>query len=781
MQINDNISSGDATRSVPLPTSVRSVPDTPGVAPKKTDLDDVSSPKPSKNIPLTGPEAIEYALSRINLEEEEQRHRSMAKDGPKSKRGGAIKALNAIEGLKRNELRPEQLLIRNVPVIPPSFRPFSVVGDTFVAGDANELYRDLFQYRDIYKESHDLFGREGASDAALDLYDTTKALYGFGQPIAPKTRQRSVSGFLKQVTGCHDDETEILTKKGWVKFPFLTEDVDVATINPDTFHFEWQRPTKYQHYRYKGCLMAFKKGKRVDMLVTPDHRMWLKIRDKKNKALEKEITDGWHIKPAWQIANNGNRKWFQTAALGWKGEFTPPSFALHVPEASFAHLVGLYLAEGWLKRDNGICVCQCPNTNPDVCDFIRETLDAFQLEYLEETLEREPGGFNSKPSTQIRWTLYFSDLNKWLKENCGTGSKDKFLSEAIRNWPSELLRALLLGYLAGDGSKRLKDFSKALTHAHKLIEKEAKTSSYVGFTTASDELFDNLSEICVKVGLSVHEGRSEEGLRYAGLIHRKFTSSEEPAELVTDYDGYVHCCTVDNGLLITRRNGHIVVSGNSGPKFSFFQNKMIGKNQDNVARGTIAIDPELELDEIGIPKEMAWKMYAPYIQRRLVQAGMSPGAALMEVQERSDSAMKALQREVLERPVIYSRAPSWHKFNVIAGKPKLVDGDTIKINPLITPGMNADFDGDAMNLHVPAMPESVKEAHEKLMPSKMLWSVRDRDKTMPVPAQEMILGLYTAARRKAKNTHVFNSEQEALAAIKRGEIELSDDIEINGR
>ena len=204
----------------------------------------------------------------------------------------------------------------------------------------------------------------------------------------------------------------------------------------------------------------------------------------------------------------------------------------------------------------------------------------------------------------------------------------------------------------------------------------------------------------------------------------------------------------------------------------------MGKPQDNVARGTIAVDPDLSLDSIGIPREMAWKMYAPYVQRRLVRSGLKPGDALLNLRDRTDLANKALERETTERPVIYSRAPSWHKFNVIAGRPKLIDGDTIMVNPLITAGMSADFDGDAMNLHVPAMDDSVKEAMEKLLPSKMLWSIKNQDVVVPVPAQEMILGLYTANKRPSKNKFKFKSEEEALSAIRRGEIELSDDIEI---
>jgi DNA-directed RNA polymerase beta' subunit len=174
---------------------------------------------------------------------------------------------------------------------------------------------------------------------------------------------------------------------------------------------------------------------------------------------------------------------------------------------------------------------------------------------------------------------------------------------------------------------------------------------------------------------------------------------------------------------------------------------------------------------------MAWPMYAPYVQRRLVQGGMPPGQALKHVLDRTDIATHRLLQEIEERPVIYSRSPAWHPFNVVAGKAKLIQGDAIAVNPYITTGMNMDFDGDQINVHVPAQEDAVKDAREKLMASKMLFSIKDWERTVPEPKQEAVLGLYTALRRPAKTTHVFGSRDEALAAVRGGKVPLSDDLE----
>ena len=47
---------------------------------------------------------------------------------------------------------------------------------------------------------------------------------------------------------------------------------------------------------------------------------------------------------------------------------------------------------------------------------------------------------------------------------------------------------------------------------------------------------------------------------------------------------------------------------------------------------------------------------------------------------------------VPKHPVVYSRAPAWHKQNVIAGMRRLIDGNAIQINPYVATGLNADYD-----------------------------------------------------------------------------------------
>lgn len=88
---------------------------------------------------------------------------------------------------------------------------------------------------------------------------------------------------------------------------------------------------------------------------------------------------------------------------------------------------------------------------------------------------------------------------------------------------------------------------------------------------------------------------------------------------------------------------------------------------------------------------------------------------------------------------------------------------------------------DTINVHVPASDDAVKEAYEKLMPSKHAFSDRDSSKVVPLPKQEQILGLYTAATAPATKPVVFDTEEDAIRAIRQGKISLSTDVEIRGQ
>lgn len=136
--------------------------------------------------------------------------------------------------------------------------------------------------------------------------------------------------------------------------------------------------------------------------------------------------------------------------------------------------------------------------------------------------------------------------------------------------------------------------------------------------------------------------------------------------------------------------------GKGSPKFSAAQRKVVGMSVDTVGRGAIVPDSRLTIDEVGIPVSMAFSVMAPFVERKLVQRGYTPIAAMKMVKNQDKQALDVLQEVVNTHPVEMNRAPSLHKFNIMAFKPRLVRGHAVHVNPSVCPGFNADFDGDSM-------------------------------------------------------------------------------------
>ncbi len=187
--------------------------------------------------------------------------------------------------------------------------------------------------------------------------------------------------------------------------------------------------------------------------------------------------------------------------------------------------------------------------------------------------------------------------------------------------------------------------------------------------------------------------------------------------------------------------GFLAAVKGASNKSGFFQGRVMSRPQDLSARSTIIPDPKFGLDQVGIPEKMALTIYKPFVVRRLVGLGHKPIDAREMVEKGDPTALAALAAEVKERPVILNRAPSLHKFNVMGFKPTLIQGEAIKINPLVVSGYNADFDGDTMGVHVPITEAARKEVLEKMLPSKNLFSPAN-DRVVNQPTMEMVLGLY---------------------------------------
>jgi len=228
--------------------------------------------------------------------------------------------------------------------------------------------------------------------------------------------------------------------------------------------------------------------------------------------------------------------------------------------------------------------------------------------------------------------------------------------------------------------------------------------------------------------------------------------------------------------------GVLDILGGDTPKQSFAQKNMLRVKQFMSGRGVIKpARTDIGIDEIEIPEKMGLKMYEPHITRRLSRAGIPPVRAKEMIDEKSPEAINALHQIGKEIPVVYNRAPSLWKHNMVGGFPKFVKGNTIGINPLLERSLGADYDGDTVAVHVPVTTKAIDDVKNKLMPSKNIFSDQgsfaDPD-IVALPDQDATLGIYKASNPSRKKTVRVKNIDELKKKIKSGEINYNDRVTV---
>ena len=221
------------------------------------------------------------------------------------------------------------------------------------------------------------------------------------------------------------------------------------------------------------------------------------------------------------------------------------------------------------------------------------------------------------------------------------------------------------------------------------------------------------------------------------------------------------------------------IAGVGTPKGGFFQRKLMRRTQDVSGRGTAVPDGNLGMDEVGLPEQMLWQMYDKMVVARLVRKGYSALDARDMVTKKAPAARDALLEESRERPVLINRAPTLHRWSVVAAYPKLVPGKTIRVNPFIEKGMNLDYDGDTLQVHVPVQAGAISDAKQMTL-SQMLLSDQQRNKLMAFPQHEAIIGFTLASKATSTGpAKHFKTREEVLAAWRAGQLKLTDNIVID--
>ncbi|KAK0401335.1 hypothetical protein QR680_015722 [Steinernema hermaphroditum] len=168
-----------------------------------------------------------------------------------------------------------------------------------------------------------------------------------------------------------------------------------------------------------------------------------------------------------------------------------------------------------------------------------------------------------------------------------------------------------------------------------------------------------------------------------------------------------------------------------------FRGNLSGKRVDFSGRTVISPDPNLKIDQVGVPIHVAKILTFPEVinnanieyMRKVVRNGeyKHPGATHiidhktgnkkslrygdLEMHAKSLKPGDVVERHLNDNDVVlFNRQPSLHKISIMSHRVKVVPGRTFRFNECACTPYNADFDGDEMNLHVPQTYEARAEA-----------------------------------------------------------------------
>ncbi|KAH8415376.1 hypothetical protein KR222_005863 [Zaprionus bogoriensis] len=206
---------------------------------------------------------------------------------------------------------------------------------------------------------------------------------------------------------------------------------------------------------------------------------------------------------------------------------------------------------------------------------------------------------------------------------------------------------------------------------------------------------------------------------------------------------------------------------------------LMGKRVDFSARTVITPDPNLRIDQVGVPRSIAQNLTFPELvtpfnidrMQELVRRGNSqyPGAKYIvrDNGERIDLRFHPKSSDLhlqcgykVERHlrdddlVIFNRQPTLHKMSMMGHRVKVLPWSTFRMNLSCTSPYNADFDGDEMNLHVPQSMETRAEVENiHITPRQIITPQANK------PVMGIVQDTLTAVRKMTKRDVFITREQ----------------------
>jgi DNA polymerase I-like protein with 3'-5' exonuclease and polymerase domains len=360
-----------------------------------------------------------------------------------------------------------------------------------------ELFKLVQEYRKVGKMKSTYIDGYGKH-----INPATGRIHADLMPLATETGRFAARN--PNLQNCFDDQTEILTKRGFILFRDIKPDDEAAQWDNGDIYFV--KPEDYIARRYKGRLVSLK-NQHIDLVMTPDHRCLLQ--------------------------NRKNRKFFLTSADNYSSD----AKQLHSAQYKFGDM-SLSQAEITL--------------------LVAAQADA----------SYHDGGLEfcfMKARKYIRLVNALRAANSLFTESIKKDGKARVrISAQSSNWIYNLLgeRKVWGSWLLKFDRKTVKSIIEELNHWDGCFTRGSMYSSSVKENVEWMQILHALT------GRRAHfreyrNGNPNASVNYQlDIVDRDYSLTANIERNDIEYDGMVYCVSVPSGFIMVRRNGQICITGN---------------------------------------------------------------------------------------------------------------------------------------------------------------------------------------------------------------------------
>lgn len=336
---------------------------------------------------------------------------------------------------------------------------------------------------------------------------------------------------------CYDEITEVLTRsRGFVKWPEVNQDDELGQWDENLSSLIYEKPFELIKHYHRGRMYKVDHGG-VDLLVTDNHKMLVKKIVSVPGENRQEWCSQWSLVSVSDLDHKSMIRYRKHAAyikkdnINLSSDSTIPTYPEHNDTRSLLRLIGFFIGDG----------CALSSSTNSISFHLRKPR---KISFLREVC------------CEVGWELSELSNDNYVVRANGIGNlfKSQFYNNKEKFIPSYLL-------------DMNKDDSQAMLSGLRESDGSIKRSTWEYHST-SKQVAESVQRLVLHSGGSAHISHRDKISRVmilSRMLEPVVNQSKRNTSWVEEFNGNVYCAHTRTGILVVRRNGKIVLSGNSTP------------------------------------------------------------------------------------------------------------------------------------------------------------------------------------------------------------------------